>query len=559
MVSGVIVLWMIGLLAMIAGTYTLGPALGKKKGRRRIVVFSLLVVVLAVARIGLDRVHAPTPLTTLGAAFDANFQQDARHYRDLDRALEQVVNRLSELQAFAAVAGEPTPLSVEEEQVVLGVWVTYLNSAAVLDRTRRFYEDYSHFDLSRLERDRHVRSYCLTFAAELALYERTAELVDLLKRNVNVVKFLDSPHPAQGLPKGTVGFVREELGGLTDLARVVAGEQYLAFLDAAHGSKAQAQANGYDWLWNAAEEHLRAIATRSNTALAARTVANDFAPIQRKLKELAYPVQASVAAKIADVKFRRKGVYLITNEQLETMRKSLAPGDIMIGRKNWYLSNVGLPGFWPHAFLYVGDETELAAAFDEDPGVRAWIKGETGRDESYTDYLKRTFPQAWRDRAAAHEDHPLIIIEAISEGVLQNSLAHASGDYLAALRPRLEPWVKARAISRAFAYLGRAYDFDFDFATDHTLVCSEVVWRSYRPLKDADDPGVKIDPVVVAGRHTLPPNEFARLFRDEKGDEQQLDFVYFLEGVEKDQAAVVANEATFKETVDRSKWDTAQR
>ncbi len=36
----------------------------------------------------------------------------------------------------------------------------------------------------------------------------------------------------------------------------------------------------------------------------------------------------------------------------------MEPGDIIVARQNWYLSNIGLPGFWPHAELYVGTPEE---------------------------------------------------------------------------------------------------------------------------------------------------------------------------------------------------------
>jgi hypothetical protein len=154
----------------------------------------------------------------------------------------------------------------------------------------------------------------------------------------------------------------------------------------------------------------------------------------------------------------------------------------------------------------------------------------------------------------------MVVIEAISEGVVFNSMEHATGDYLAAMRPRLETWVKARGVARAFGWLGRPYDFDFDFATDHELVCSELVWRSYRPLLGGDDPGLRVPTITTVGRQAVPPTELARLFRDEHGKaDHQLDFVIFLEAIEKKKAAVISDEATFLKTVDRSKWDIFQR
>ena len=62
---------------------------------------------------------------------------------------------------------------LEEEALVIDAWASYLDTALALDRIRRFHEDFYRFDLSRLERNRHVRSFLLSFAAELSLYENT--------------------------------------------------------------------------------------------------------------------------------------------------------------------------------------------------------------------------------------------------------------------------------------------------------------------------------------------------------------------------------------------------
>jgi hypothetical protein len=227
----------------------------------------------------------------------------------------------------------------------------------------------------------------------------------------------------------------------------------------------------------------------------------------------------------------------------------------MLSRKNWYVSNVGLPGFWPHALLYVGAPDKLAAYFD-DPEVRAWVERTTGRVESLPDMLAHTHPSAWLRYQSGDGEGSYRVIEAISEGVSLNTLAHASGDYLAVMRPRLSKLAKAQAIVAAFGHLDKPYDYDFDFATDHALVCTELVWRSYRagPGKD----GLEIPLVDMAGRKTLPANQIAALFAAERGRaDAQLEFVYFLDAIEHEHAAFVAGEDAFAASHARVKWDIA--
>ncbi|MEZ6188129.1 MAG: YiiX/YebB-like N1pC/P60 family cysteine hydrolase [Planctomycetota bacterium] len=253
---------------------------------------------------------------------------------------------------------------------------------------------------------------------------------------------------------------------------------------------------------------------------------------------------------------RRPGRYLIGHEVLEQVQPLLQPGDVLLGRKNWYLSNVGLPGFWPHAMLYVGTPDELAT-LNDDPDVLAWVQRTCGRELSFTQFLAVTYPRAWTARTDPGQHEPLTVIEAVAEGVLQSTLQHCAGDYLAAMRPQLPAWVKAQAISRAFGYLDRPYDFDFDFASDQSLVCSEVVWRSYRPLEGG--PGLELPLVQVVGRPTLPPNELVKLYAREFGaPDAQFAFVAFVDAREADQSTFLSDEAAFRASCDRSKWDFSQ-
>jgi hypothetical protein len=128
-------------------------------------------------------------------------------------------------------------------------------------------------------------------------------------------------------------------------------------------------------------------------------------------------------------------------------------------------------------------------------------------------------------------------------------------DYIAALRPRLPQKDKALAILQAFEYQGLPYDFDFDFATDNTLVCTEVVYKAYQPRMGMEK-GLDIPLVSILGRPTLPPNNIVELFDSETlSAEPHFDFVAFLDGSEKTQAAFFADSKALRESWKRIKWD----
>jgi hypothetical protein len=72
--------------------------------------------------------------------------------------------------------------------------------------------------------------------------------------------------------------------------------------------------------------------------------------------------------------------------------------------------------------------------------------------------------------------------------------------------------------------------------------------------------GLRIDLVDVAGRRTLPANEFVRLFDSELGQpDRQFDFVAFLDGREKERDAIEGDVDSFRSSWRRMKWDIAQQ
>jgi hypothetical protein len=256
-----------------------------------------------------------------------------------------------------------------------------------------------------------------------------------------------------------------------------------------------------------------------------------------------------------NTRIRRINSYFITPEHQAYMDNHLKPGDIIIVRKNWFLSNIFLPGFWSHAVLYLGEPAKLHAYFDTSD-IRAYFSTVTGSSLSFVQYLKTFYPSQWETYANGTSAEPYRVTEAVCDGVIFNTLGGVTGDYAAVLRPCLGKLAKAQAVVEAFSHVGKPYDYDFNFTTDHTLVCTELVWRSYLSANGKD--GLNLPLVRIIGRPTFPANELARLYaQTRKSPQAQLDFVLFFDALEGSRTAILSSEEEFCKTYMRSKWDFA--
>lgn len=128
----------------------------------------------------------------------------------------------------------------------------------------------------------------------------------------------------------------------------------------------------------------------------------------------------------------------VTAEVRAQLRNILIPGDVFVTRHDDAMSNLFLPGFWPHAALWLGAE-------DAD------------------------------------------IIEAKKDGVLLRDIDETlQVDAFVILRPKLDPHQINEALTRARSHEGKLYDFIFDFSTADRLVCTEVIYRTYNGVGPID-------------------------------------------------------------------------
>lgn len=427
----------------------------------------------------------------------------------------------------------------EEKEVVWSTWQRFLDYTVALDSTELY-----HANFFRLKGAAKEDSFFISYAAMLAQYRAALVFIDRVEHNPELDKVLNDAVPELGLPAGTYAKLKFKYLNARMATEFAASEVVMKTFPADHSQKLRAGIRAdAEYVWQTGRGRGQEL-----------TVKNALKVLQDGAGAAWLPIQAGVSDWMGDTKVYRIGSSLVSEKQIHELQPKLLPGDVMLVRHEWYLSNVGLPGFWPHAALYIGTPEERRAFF-ADADTQAWVKrqGETSGDleallqsRSAKAYQASLAPLAYKRVAR--------VIEAISEGVSLTALEHALDcDSLAVLRPRLPNVEKAQALVRAFRYVGRPYDFNFDFSTDAELVCTELVYKSYEPA--ANFTGVNLPTVEMLGRRVTPANEIAKQFAAQQGTpHQQFDFVMFLDGHEGKRQAVDASLAEFSASCQRPKW-----
>ena len=490
------------------------------------------------------------------AEFVQRASADLRELRRHVEGLERVRRQLAPHSGLFA-QGKDKPYTPEQKRTLLSAWAAAYDYVFSIEVIRQRYWGFVKVPQKRRH---HIWGYVVTHAALTTLLEHGLSFAKQASGHKQLEVLLDEPEPELGIPKGAFAAFKLKVIHVSTATQLVTGDEY--------GQRVQQELkqvgvlDSPEALWALKQTRdssrvARRILKRSGAKLFAK---NALDIVRDRSAAGVFPVQKNVAEWMGDTRVHRQGEPLITREQALGLLARMEPGDILVARQNWFLSNIGLPGFWPHGELYVGRPEELAAYFDEDPGVKAFVAGlRGGKGQTLSGYLAGRFPKKWTAYQGddGHGD-PIRIIEAISEGVSFTGINHGMCvDYLGVMRPRLSKADKAWAIVRAFEYQGRPYDFDFDFFSDQTLVCTELVYKSYAPAPGKD--GLRIALVDVAGRKTLPANELVKLFdRELNQADRQLDFVAFLDGREESRGALDADAEALRASWRRMKWDIAQ-
>lgn len=460
---------------------------------------------------------------------------------ELIKELELVVSEIQKNECLFSF--DIQNMSLAHKQSILDKWVSYVGCYNKLDEIRKRYKN--HLILKH-EEDSHskFKNILLIYASTIAIRKNSVLLVNIIDNNKYLESMLNESRPEYNINKKQYYYITQEITEISYMISLFRNKHYFDFMVNYY------EVSGYErdkiekeLLDYASYNYLNVMKlVRNHKNIVFNNMVDFFG---KNVFDFWFPFQKWVAISITGVDYSSRKEKYISNEDINIIKGELLPGDILLKRNNYQLTNMGLPGFWTHSAIYIGGLEDLDKYFVDMP---------IGNCLCVSEYLKVIYPKVYDSLYHKDKEHGEYIIEVIAPGVVINSLdAIAKVDYFSALRPKLSKEDKLKALFAAFEYLGKAYDYNFDIMTDNALFCSELIYKSYLCSSNKKGLTFKLEP--KAGRLMLSPNSIIKKFDSEFDSENaEFDFVLFYDGSERERKAIRKNAKDLKTTWKVNKW-----
>lgn len=403
------------------------------------------------------------------------------------RTINHLTQYIAELKGQASQLQESIDpvargyFSATEDDQVSALLVSYCQCrAALLD----LIDDYRNYrDLSDVE-DRHT-AFLLAFAAALTLVDVAMFLRRLAAAGPVVRRRLNQPVPTFGISGGTYDRIQKSLVSARHAWHLYHALRYEEIHRADLGELA-------------AQRHMQSICetiTRlrerceiSLTRFAHAKLRTRGDQVLRRLgrtlySQAFYGIQKTVSSLMADKYVRVGHQPRIPQGIIEQLKQVIQPGDVFVVRKEFAVTNYFLPGFWPHAALYLGGTDDL-----RDLGI------------DKVEHVSRRWDKL-SDNSSPY------VLESMKDGVrIRCWSSPLASDSCLILRPKLQRRDVAQGLARVLAHEGKCYDFDFNFERSDRMVCTEVIYRAFDGLG-----AVHLPLVARAGRPTLSGSDLVQM------------------------------------------------
>jgi hypothetical protein len=317
--------------------------------------------------------------------------------------------------------------------------------------------------------------FSAAFAAACLLLRGALGLVDQAERSRLLRKKLDEADLARGIPRKTFTAIYRSCTDTSRLHRFrEAADFYYAHRSEIHAS---------------APDEILAVLTDTGPWIAAcrsgiarRRLAYRWFSFRRRhhsaWKQSVFGFFEWSGRAIADLRqpgVKASGAPKRVSTRLRERALALArPGDIFVTRHDDALSNLFLPGHWPHAALYLGSQEQRQQ-------------------------LGLTLAPPLERRLAGE----IRFLEAKKDGVLLRPADDTLAvDAFVILRSPLGPADLVSVLTRAMDHADKPFDFSFDFRKAECLACTELVYRAYHHCGP-----VTFSLIEVSARPCLPAEE----------------------------------------------------
>jgi uncharacterized protein YycO len=425
----------------------------------------------------------------LDACQDTNAAHDllAREIVDYAALADRLAAERAALRRIASMAAD----AADAGQSVSGAAVEALNrgfssaSAAVHEvaMTAARHDPWRRSDAPRSDLKLRVLGSALSAAAALELYDSYLDTGALIATHPALRKIIDRGDSGFGIAGGQLDALTRDY---LSLARRYRTHDTLVFLR-----------DHREILESADDPHICWLRERIQASPSARTLrAHWLVPLPEFAGETVNLVESDLR-RLADatmggasqgfgnavgaVQFRRGKLFDDPAVEL-AVHSILRPGDILLEKTPFRLTDRFIPGHWGHVAIWLGNDNEARELLGDDPLLAS--------------HMTQLASGAG-------------VCEALRDGVQLNPLSRfLDVDDLCVLRaPGLAGAELAEHLRRSLRQLGKAYDFNFDVETADRIVCSELVYQVYT--------GIPWPTGKTMGRWTISPDQVAiRAVRD---------------------------------------------
>lgn len=504
-----------------------GKVIFKRKGKPYLPHAVVGVLLLAAFYVAWVLVPVETsPLVIMGSG---ELQQEIIGDLNTYLMLRETADDLTQqFEANGLLGRAVDTLSEEERLKIRSLWRDGVMAFLEADMLKEKYRGFMQIDY-KVQPALHADAFFIAYASYICQYDACLKFCELADDNEFMETLLNEP--GGGIPADSYFVMKQRLTHPEVILRLNAGTAYYELvkkdMTVSPELKKDFEARRHGFFKRQGK----------NSEL---FIENPLDVLERNAFKAWLPVQKNVAVQMSYIRTAKRE-YFITPEILAEYRDRLQPGDILVERRNWHMTNIGIPGFWPHTALYVGTLDEINATFDQ-----------LGFQPS--EKIKEQCPEVYAALSRTDENgYSLCVLEAIRPGVVFQSLEKsAKCDYLGVVRPDLPQLEKFNALLAAFSNYQKPYDLNFDFTTDNALVCSELVYKAYQSCGR-----LPFKPEVINGRLLLPPNEMVEQIAAHLRD--AFSFVLFLDASEKENCVVEGTRDSFIKSWSRPKWDVMQK